>query len=242
MFKVIKQCSYLLLLCFTFCPLLSSAVSLGDPFEAPELKNPAWKWQSEAQEWDVGKTTKGWLHIVPELNQNLWSSDSSIRLYQETSDDYDIETHVVMDYKTGCIVAGLVAKSASDDNWTTLKFWGRAGDAILQWQHKAQEVVGNVPGSSQPAGRVEVFLRMVRKGDTYEGYWKKGDKDSWTKITPDAKKELSLPLEVGIYAGICTGAGEAIVEYEYFNDLINPFTDVSPVAKSAAIWGQIKGQ
>jgi len=253
MFKIKKQLQfgckirlkngfYMFILCFILSSALVYATSLGDHFDGPGLKNPNWKWQSEPKEWDVGKTTKGWLHIIPELNQNLWSSDTSIRLYQETSDDFDVETHVVMDYKTDCIVAGLVAESMTDNNWTTLKFWGRAGDAILQWQHKAQEVVGNVPGASQPAGRVEVFLRMVRKGDTYEGYWKKAGKDSWTKITPNANKKLTMPLQIGIFAGICTGAGEATVEYEYFNDLINPFTAVSSAEKLAATWGKIKGQ
>ena len=110
MFKLNKQLQLMFILCFTLCPLLSYAASLGDHFDGPDLKNPNWKLQSEAKEWDVGKTTKGWLHIVPELNQNLWSSDTSIRLYQETSDDFDVETHLVMDYKAGCIVAGLVAK------------------------------------------------------------------------------------------------------------------------------------
>jgi len=48
-------------------------------------------------------------------------------------------------------------------------------------------------------------------------------------------------LEVGIYAGICTASGTAIMEYEYFDDLIEPFeTAVAPKGKLATYWGILK--
>ncbi len=217
-----------------------SADSLGDPFDGKGLKNPNWQWQSEPDVWNVGETTDGWLHFVPKVNQNLWQSDTTIRLFQETNlDQFDVETHVVMDYAGGCMVAGLVALSPVENNWTTLKFWGRAGDAILQWQHKANEVVGNVPGSTQPAGRVEVYLRLAKDGDNYLGWWKKEEGDDWIEIKPDAPFALTPPIQIGIYGGICAAAGEATIEYEYFRDLVNPFA-VEPDAKLSATWGRIK--
>ncbi len=217
------------------------AASLGDPFDGNSLQNPNWQWQNEPDEWDVGATTAGWLHFVPKTNQNLWASDTTARLYQETDvDKFDVETHLVVDYAADCVVAGIVAYGPQEDNWTTLKLWGRAGDAIIQWQHKQSEVVPNVPGSSQPAGRVEVYLRMAKDGDNYMGWWKLAEGDDWIEIKPDAPFDLTPPIQVGIYGGICTGSGRATVEYEYFKDRIEPITSVDPATKLSATWGQIK--
>lgn len=218
------------------------SASLGDPFDGNSLKNPNWKWQNEPK-WDIGSTNKGWLHINAANNQNLWDVDTVAKLYQEvTLDKLDIETHLVMEYKgTGSCVSGLVIKSPKDANWTTLKFWGRGGDAILQWQHKTQEVNANVPGSSQPAGRVEVYIRIAKNGDEYIGYWKKAMKDDWIEITPRANRKLTPPLEVGIYAGNCEGGGTMTAQFEYFNDLLNPFA-VKPIGKLSTKWGEIKSE
>ena len=237
--------AFLLFVCTFLIALAASllADSLGDPFDGTSLQNPGWKWQNEPAEWDVGETTKGWLHITPANNQNLWDVDTVAKLYHEVSaDEFDVQTHLVMDYQgTDSLVSGLVAKGPKEGNWVTLKFWGRGGDAILQWQHKQQEVVNSVPGSSQPAGRVEVFIRIAKDGDEYTGYWKKNEGDDWIEITPHANISLTPPLEVGIYAGICTASGTAIMEYEYFDDLIEPFeTAVAPKGKLATYWGILK--
>ena len=216
------------------------AASLGDPFDGAGLKNSNWRWQSEPDEWDVGETTAGWLHFAPKINQNLWSSDTSIRLYQETSlGEFDVETHVVMDYQGSCIVAGLVALGSTENNWTTLKFWGRAADAILQWQHKANSIVNQVPGYTEPAGRVEAYLRLAKDSDNYMAWWKKEEGDDWIEIKPDAPIVLTPPIQIGIYGGICAGAGEGTIEYEYFKDLLNPYA-IEPAEKMSATWGQIK--
>jgi hypothetical protein len=220
--------------------LTSFAVSLGDPFDGNSLQNPNWQWQNEPDEWDVGVTKAGWLHFVPKVNQNLWASDTTTRLYQEFDGDFDVETHIVLEYQGGCVVCGIVALSPVEDNWTTLKFWGRAGDAIIQWQHKQSEVVGNVPDSSQPAGTVEAFFRMAKQGNNYLGWWKKAEGDDWIEIKPDAPMDLTPPIQVGIFGGICADTGEATVEYEYFKDLVEPITSVKPDTKLSTTWGQIK--
>lgn len=216
------------------------AASLGDPFDGTSLQNPNWQWQNEPDEWDVGTTEAGWLYFVPKINQNLWQSDTTTRLYQEMDGDFDVETHLVVDYAGECMVAGLVALSQVEDNWTTLKFWGRAGDAIIQWQHKENEVVGNVPGSSQPAGRIEAYLRMAKEGGNYLGWWKTAEGDDWIEVKPDAPIDLTPPIQIGIFGGICAGSGEAIIEYEYFKDLVEPVASVEPTEKLSATWGQLK--
>ena len=130
------------------------AKSLGDPFDGNKLQNPEWKWKdrnkdegTEPEKWDVGKTKEGWLHIDAAPNRNLWNADTTNRLYQEHSGDFDVETHVYMDYATESIVSGLVALSESTKGkggkpeWVTMKFWGRGGDAILQFQIKYNTIL-----------------------------------------------------------------------------------------------------
>ncbi len=111
-----------ILLCVSFTMLYGiisgqAADSLGDPFDGNALKNPNWKWKTsdeegvEPKEWDMGKTKAGWLHIKGELNRNLWPSDTTNQLYQEHEGDFDIETHLFMDYEDACVAAGVVAYS-----------------------------------------------------------------------------------------------------------------------------------
>jgi len=231
----------------TFLVIFASSLlaqSLGDPFDGASLKNADWKWQNEPAEWDVGVTNPGWLHITAEHNQNLWDVDTVAKLYQEFPEDtFDVATHLVMDYAgTDSVVTGLVAKSPEVNNWTMAKYWGRGADAILQWQHKAEEVVGTVPGTNQPAGRVEIFLRLAKDGDEYTGYWKGNEGDDWTEITPHTSKALTPPLEVGIFAGVCTAGGTATMEFEYFDDLANPFSAVAPASKLSTCWGEMKSE
>lgn len=220
------------------------ADSLGDPFDGTSLKNPNWKWQNEPAKWDVGMTKEGWLHITGENNQNLWQSDTSARLYQEVSaDDLDIETHLVMEYQnTTSLVAGLVIKGPKEDNWVTMKCWGRDANTQLQWQHKGEEVNTNVPGAGGAAGTLDMFIRIVKKSDEYIGYWKKNEGDAWNEIVPHANRSLTPPLEVGIFTGICTAGGTATMEFEYFEDLVNPFLAVASGGKLASCWAAIKSE
>lgn len=207
-------------------PLVGSS---ADPFEGASLQNPGWSWQNEPANWDVGITRKGWLHIAAENDQNLWDVDTVAKLYQEVSTDkFDVETHLVMNYQgTDSALAGLVAKGPKEDNWVTLKLWGTGrygGDAILEWQHKQQDLwqqglLSKAPESSQLGRRAEVFIRMAKDGDKYIGYWKANEDDEWLEITPHAKISLTPPLEVGVYAGIESTGGTATMEFEYFSEL-----------------------
>ena len=141
--------------------------SLGDPFDGNALKNPNWKWKTSDEEgvepkaWDMGKTKAGWLHIKGELNRNLWPSDTTNRLYQEHEGDFDIETHLFMDYEDACVVAGVVAYSPTtkdhqgrEGEWVTIKLWGRGpaqnNNAVIQYQKRqfdgGEGLVGVVPG------------------------------------------------------------------------------------------------
>jgi len=236
-----KQLFIFALVSFLIVQASAFAGSLGDPFDGNGLKNPNWKWQNEPK-WDIGNTNKGWLHINSANGQNLWDVDTVAKLYQLIdSDKIDISTHIIMEFAgTNSCISGLVIKSPTDANWTTMKFWNRGADTILQWQHKQAEVVGNVPNSGQVEDKVEVFIRIAKNGDEYTGYWKKAEADKWIEVTPHANKKLTPPLEIGIFAGNCEGGGTMTAQFEYFNDLIAPYVAVESLGKCAVTWASIK--
>ena len=71
----------------SICVQNVNAESFGDSFEGGKLQNSNWKWQNEPPTWDVGKTREGFLYIDSEPNRNVWASDASHFLYQETDTD-----------------------------------------------------------------------------------------------------------------------------------------------------------
>ena len=253
-----------ILVCIGFAMLYGvtstqAADSLGDPFDGNALKNPNWKWKTSDEEgvepkaWDMGKTKAGWLHITGELNRNLWPSDTTNRLYQEHEGDFDIETHLFMDYEDACVVAGVVAYSPTtkdhqgrEGEWVTIKLWGRGpaqnNNAVIQYQKRqfdgGEGLVGVVPGFQDPVGEMALYMRLRREKDTFTAWWKRKAKDTWIDIG-ETEQEFDEPLEVGIYAGICDGKGKQIAQFEYFEDLLVPF-DVSPRAKLPIAWGDLK--
>ena len=258
----LKHAATLLFVGFTmFFSAISAqaADSLGDPFDGNALKNPNWKWKTsdvedvEPKAWDMGKTKAGWLHIKGELNRNLWPSDTTNRLYQEHEGDFDIETHLFMDYEDACVVAGVVAYSPTtkdrqgrDGEWVTIKLWGRGpaqnNNAVIQYQKRqfdgGEGLAGIVPGFQDPVGEMALYMRLRREKDTFTAWWKRKAKDAWIDIG-ETEQEFDEPLEVGIYAGICDGKGKQIAQFEYFEDLLVPF-DVSPRAKLPIAWGDLK--
>ena len=245
----------LIVLMCTLLTLNLMAKSLGDPFDGDKLQNPEWKWKSkrvegeEPEKWDVGKTKKGWLHIDAAPNRNLWAEDTTNRLYHEHSGDFDVETHVFMEYATKSIVSGVVALSESTKDgkgrkpeWVTMKLWGRGGDAILQYQVREGGINNEAPGFKPPANKpMDVYIRLAREGKTFTTWWKKKEKDEWLEVKPSKTLDLKDPIEIGIYAGNCEGIGKGDIQYEYFKDNLEPFA-VSPEQKLPISWGAIKGQ
>ena len=85
--------------------------NFDDPFEGNALQNPNWQWRNEPAHWDVGRTRTNFLHIESEINRNLWASDTSHLLYQETTADmFDVEAHFFARSNTSSGVTGLVVK------------------------------------------------------------------------------------------------------------------------------------
>ena len=214
--------------------------NFDDPFEGTALPNPNWQWQNEPANWDVGETRENFLHIESETNRNLWVSDASHFLYQETdADTFDVETHFFARWDTSSGVNGLVVKSPADNNWVTLKFWSRDAGAKgqIQYQTRGREsgngLTGNA-GFTPTFGNTELFFRLRKQGDTYTGWYKTHEADPWIEIGV-TNFPLTPPLQLGVYAGVAAGTGTLTVDYEYFRSTVDTGVLASPVLHVAAM-------
>ena len=220
----------------TSAPITDATDTFDDPFEGTALQNPNWQWQNEPANWDVGETRENFLHIEAETNRNLWASDASHFLYQETSaDTFDVETHFFSRWDTSSGVNGLVVKSPADNNWVTIKFWSRdaAAKGQIQYQTRGQGLVAD-PAWRPEFGATELFLRLRKQGDTYTGWYKTNAADSWIEIGV-ANFPLTPPLQLGIYTGVAAGAGTLTVDYDYFRSTVDTGVLASPVLHVAAM-------
>ncbi|MCG9132793.1 T9SS type A sorting domain-containing protein [Candidatus Poribacteria bacterium] len=210
--------------------------NFDDAFEGTALQNPNWQWQNEPANWDVGETRDGFLHIEGETNRNLWASDASHFLYQETdADTFDVETHFFSRWDTSSGVNGLVVKSPADNNWVTIKFWSRDAGAKgqIQYQTRGRGLVADPPWRPE-FGATELFLRLRKHGDTYTGWYKTREADPWIEIGV-ANFPLTPPLQLGIYAGVAAGTGTLTVDYDYFRSTVDTGVLASPTHQFSAM-------
>ena len=216
--------------------IINASDNFDDPFEGTALQNSNWQWQNEPANWDIGKTRDGFLHIEGETNRNLWTSDASHFLYQETdADAFDVETHFFSRWDTSSGVNGLVVKSPADNNWVTIKFWSRDAWAKgqIQYQTRGQGLVAD-PAWRPEFGATELFLRLRKQGDTYTGWYKTREVDPWIEIGV-TNFPLTPPLQLGIYAGVAAPSGTLTVDYDYFRSTVDTGILASPVLHVAAM-------
>jgi hypothetical protein len=217
-----------------------------DEFDGPKIHS-SWKWQKEPKTWDAGKTNRGWLHFEGTFGGNLWCTDDATKLYQEIEDEpFDIETHLFCEWgNNDSDIAGITAKSPDADNWVKLKFWMHLNKtAQIQFQKKCTEsgdgLIGNVPGFSPSGGKAEVWFRLKRDGNKCTAFYKTTEKEDWKEIGTTSFP-FKAPYQAGIYAGVDSGSGKLIVEFDYFKDNLSPFAlAVSPTDKLASTWGGMK--
>ncbi|RKU09794.1 hypothetical protein C6503_20655 [Candidatus Poribacteria bacterium] len=221
-------------------PIADASDTFDDSFEGTVLQNSNWQWQNEPANWDVGETRDGFLHIEAETDRNLWASDASHFLYQETdADAFDVETHFFARWDTASGVNGLVVKSPTDNNWVTIKFWSRDAGAKgqIQYQTKGQQTGNGLTenaGFTPTFGNTVLFLRLRKHGDTYTGWYKTREADRWIEIGV-TNFPLTPPLQLGVYAGVAAGAGALTVDYAYFRSTVDTGVLASPGLQFAAM-------
>ena len=230
----------LLLIAAAIEAVTSVSDSFEDSFEGTTLQNPNWQWQNEPANWDVGETRPGFLHIESEINRNLWISDASHFLYQETeANTFDVETRFFARWDTSSGVNGLVVKSPADNNWVTLKFWSQGGGTRgqIQYQTRGQQSGNGLTadaGFTPTPGNTELFFRLRKDGNTYTGWYKTRETNPWIEIGM-TNFMLTPPLQLGIYAGVATHTGTLAVDYDYFRSMINTTGTAAPILSVSAI-------
>jgi len=150
----------------------------------------------------ISFNTLGWGYYRPEL---FCSHRSSVCSHRSCTDS---------------VVAGIIAMSPSDRDWVTLRLWGHGdGTAQIQFQTKGDEtapgLTRNAPGFSCSGGRTDVTMRIVKNGDQYTGYFRTSPDSEWVQVGPTTIP-LTPPLEVGVYSGVHTPAGQMRVSYKSF--------------------------
>ena len=214
--------------------VLGTAPVFSDPFEGTALQNPNWQWQNEPTHWDVGETREHFLHIEGETHRDLWATDASHLLYQETDTEaFDVETHFFTQWNTFSGVNGLVVKSPADNDWVTLKLWARDPGARGHIQYQARERgLAGEPVWRPGIGETELFFRLRKDANTYTGWYKTREADPWIKIGA-AHVVLTPPLYLGIYAGIAAPTGTLTVDYAYFRNTLNTSVQAAPTAHTS---------
>lgn len=191
---------------------------VSDPFSKRELKSK-WNWSNEPEEWDVGLTKEGWLTWKGKLDANLWSSDETTMLYQiiEKDADFDISTRLYCQWGNNASdIAGLVVKFPSSDNWIDIKLWMHGdGTSRLEFQTKGTDLISPVPGSESLGGNRDIYLRLVKKGNSYTGYYKNIPDEDWILIGSTAGFE-SFPIYVCLFGGVDQGDGDLLIQYDFF--------------------------
>lgn len=190
--------------------------NFDDHFEGGALQNPNWRWRNEPDDWEV---TNALLVIKAEDNRDLWSSDNTHFLYQETRDDiFDVHTGMSPFWEfTDSAVCGLVIKSPADNDWVTLKFWAQEKFWRVQFQGRGRGLgFPDTPWKEvDRAHAFTMYFRLRKEGNAYTGFYKTAPAKDWKKIGT-AHVALTPPLQVGIYAGNAADKGWLTVHYDYF--------------------------
>lgn len=189
-----------------------------DNFDGTSL-NTKWYWSNEPDVWDLGQSKNGWLSITGNLNSNLWCSDETSRLYQIVEDDidFDISTKLYCEWgNNNSDIAGFIVKFPSVDNWINIKFWmHQDGTGRLEFQKKCTDVISPVPGYLASGGSEELFLRLVKEGNEFTGYYKSLSDDEW-KMIGSIEGFDSLPMQIGFFGSVDSGVGNLLIQFDFF--------------------------
>jgi serine/threonine-protein kinase len=177
---------------------------LHEPFEMREL-SPEWRWIREpAGAWSLTERG-GWLTIHTE-NRTLLSpgGDSPVLLRWTARGDFELITRVEFFPSRNFQNAGIIAYQDDDNFVSVLRAYCQAeaencvGDGAYVDNDQAfmrGEFFDN-SAPDLPAGQ-PVFLRLVREGNVYIGFW--GTDDGGWQVVAETVADLEYP-KLGLYA------------------------------------------
>jgi hypothetical protein len=86
----------------------------------------------------------------------------------------------------------------------------------LEYQKKCTDIISPVPGSESAGGIRDIFLRMVKEGNDYTGYYKNNSDDDWIEIGATEGFD-SLPIYIGLFGGVDQGNGNLLIQCDFFH-------------------------
>ena len=121
---------------------------------------------------------------------------------------------------TNSVVAGIVVKSPTDQDWVAIKLWGHGdGTGQIQFQTRGNQsspgLTGDAPGFSCSDGKTNIAMRLAKQGSQYTGYFRTAEDGDWIQVGPTTIK-LTPPLEVGLFSGVTATTGDMKVDYSFF--------------------------
>ncbi len=193
----------------------------SDEFNGTSL-NPLWNWAFKPGGWDIGQTRQGWISFNDDIKGNIFCTDESSRLFQtlDNDEDFDVSTRMYCEWGNNASdIAGIIVKFPDNDDWILIKLWMHGDNTgRLEFQTKCDDIISPVPGYSSYDGTSDIYLRIKKTGDNYTGYFKTQDNSNWTTIGT-TQGNTSIPIQVGLFAGVDEGTGSLLVQFDYFKVL-----------------------
>jgi len=185
------------------------------------LLEAGWRWVREDRSHWTLEEHPGFLTITTQWGE-LGSDSNSTRnlLLRDAPDgDFEITTRVEFLPTEDFQFAGLLIYDG-DDNFASLErgycspeYGGCAGNAIYFYHEHDGELEPEFNATSM--GRSSAYLRIVRRGSTYRGYYSE-DGEAWIETGTHTTRGFT-PTGVGLYAGNCeTDASEIPAHFDYF--------------------------
>jgi hypothetical protein len=194
-------------------PLVPTSSWTDDFNDAP--LDTRWSWINEDPlHWSL-TARPGFMHIIA---QPGWSN---FLVQDAPADDYIMETRVLFEPGQNIQRAGLILIQDGDNSLWLMRGYcdfgppACPGNAIY-FDHIED---GGAPGSNfamSTASTDEAYMRIVRQGRAYAGYYSE-DGDQWTLVGTHLAKAGFAPVGIGIFVNYSPlGAGEIPADFDYF--------------------------
>ncbi len=194
--------------------------SRRDDFDLPEL-GPGWSWvRPDPGRWSLD-AQPGWLRLSTGDAILLGAGgDAPLLLQPATEGDFELQTRLAFSPQENFQFAGLIVYQ-DDDHFVAL---GRGacsfvppcvGDGVYLDNDEALLAGGaeTIASGGLPVGEA-IDLQLVRRGNTYTGYWS-ADGETWTEV--GSTMAAFTPQWVGLMATAGDAEAEALVAaFDFF--------------------------
>lgn len=183
----------------------------------PNSLPPDWKWvDNDKEKPTVYDTKDGVLRLKLTSGKDFFGDNyTSPHLLKAITGDFEIETKVKFDPKTGYQGAGLLIYKDKQNYLRLERGFGGVGggeNGIRLDERKDDGYNALVTQEKFPTEAKEVELRLRRDGNTFTAFWREAGKNSWIEV---GKSEGVYPetIQAGLIAN--NTAEEITAEFSY---------------------------